>query len=86
MISIKRSYPYGDFWRNEDGDLHREDDPAIFYSGGDKYWFLYGKLHNEKGPAVTYKDGTCFWYLNGTKINCLSQEEFERIVKLKAFL
>lgn len=65
--------------------LHREDGPAVEYPGGDKRFYLNGKLHNLKGPAVEYTNGYKSWYLNGKYIDCKSQEEFERLLKLKAF-
>lgn len=39
-------------WRNEDGNFHREDGPAIEYSSGDKEWWFDGKRHRTDGPAV----------------------------------
>ena len=52
---------------------------------GNKYWYLEGELHREDGPAVEYPDGTKEWYLNYKNIKCHSQEEFEKLMKLKAF-
>ena len=65
--------------------LHREDGPAVEYSDVHKYWFLNGVLHRVDGPAVE-DDGNKYWYLNGNKIDCSSQEEFNRIVRIMAFL
>ena len=57
-------------------------------------WLLDGKFHRLTGPAVSYMVGltvddeiieTHEWGYHGTKIECSSQEEFERIIKLKAF-
>jgi hypothetical protein len=57
---------YGDkVWRNEQGQLHREDGPAIEWANGGKYWYLNGKRHREDGPALEYIDGSKSWYLNG---------------------
>ncbi|MAG26488.1 hypothetical protein CMI47_13155 [Candidatus Pacearchaeota archaeon] len=47
------------------GELHREDGPAILCHDGDKRWYLNGKRHREDGPAVIYANGCKFWYLNG---------------------
>lgn len=55
------------------------------YSNGSKEWFLDGVLHREDGPAAEFSSGDKFWYYHGEYINCSSQEEFERIIKLKAF-
>jgi hypothetical protein len=30
-------------WRNEKGELHCEDGPAVEYANGDKDWYLNGK-------------------------------------------
>ena len=50
-------------WRLN-GELHREDGPAVERANGDKYWYLNGKRHREDGPAVEYADGYKAWYLN----------------------
>jgi hypothetical protein len=52
---------------------------------GFKFFRLNGKFHRLDGPAITSKYSS-HWYLNGEMILCHSQEEFERILKLKAFL
>ncbi len=46
------------------GNLHREDGPAVEYANGKKYWYLNDNLHREDGPAVEESDGTKWWYLN----------------------
>lgn len=59
-----------------------------------KNWFLNGKHHRLKGPAsedilsdLDYGEEPLHrWYYNGEEIPCKTQEEFERILKLKAFL
>jgi hypothetical protein len=73
------------------GKLHCVDGPAVTYGplygpfAGDKCWFFYGKFHREDGPAVEKSNGTKYWYYHGKLIKCSSQEEFGRIIKLKAF-
>ena len=62
-------------WYNLDGDLHREDGPAIEYASGNKYWFLNNKLHRTDGPAIEWADGTKYWYLNGKE---LTEKEFNK--------
>lgn len=44
------------------GDLHREDGPAIEKSTGEKYWYQHGQLHREDGPAVEWANGGKMWY------------------------
>ena len=51
-------------YRNAEGQLHREDGPAVEYVDGDKVWYLNGQLHREDGPAIEHADGYKVWYLN----------------------
>jgi hypothetical protein len=83
----------GKLWEYNDGSkyyylnnkYHRKDGPAI-YSGNCTYWYIDGKLHREDGPAVEYINnhyiGPGSWWLNDKHV---SQKEFERLMKLKAF-
>lgn len=53
-------------YRNSDGELHREDGPAIEYDKGHKIWYKSGVLHREDGPAVEYDKGRKkIWVVNG---------------------
>ena len=61
-----------------DGDLHREDGPAIEYPDGSKHWCLNGKLHREDGPAFESFTGTKEWWLNGI---IYSEEEYYNQLK-----
>jgi hypothetical protein len=78
-----------DFWEIEYGGntiLHREDGPAyINRVSGYEAWYRYGELHREDGPAQITGRGDKYWWLNGQYVHCNTQEEFERLVKLKAF-
>lgn len=49
-----------------------------------RYYNWYD-LHRENGPAVEYFDGRKEWWYNNEKINCQTQEEFERLMKMRAF-
>jgi hypothetical protein len=51
------------WYRN--GNLHREDGPAVEWVDGNKSWYLNGNLHREDGPAIEYANGSKVWYLNG---------------------
>jgi len=66
-----------------DGQLHREDGPAVEWFNGDKYWLLNDQLHRLNGPAIEYANGSKEWWYYNEKINCSSQEEFKRLLKLK---
>ena len=52
-------------WFNKQGDLHREDGPALEWATGRKEWYLNGNRHRPDGPAVEYLNGGKEWYLNG---------------------
>jgi hypothetical protein len=52
-------------WYNEEGELHREGDPAVEYINGDKYWYENDKCHRLDGPAIEKENGDKEWYQNG---------------------
>jgi hypothetical protein len=65
---------------------HPEDEEWMFVgSMGTKIWFRGNRFHNMSGPARIFADGTKFWYIDGERIDVSSQEEFERLLELKAF-
>ena len=68
-------YDNGDKWWYLNGELHREDGPAVEWVNGDKFWWLNGKLHREDGPAFEYADGFKEWRLNGEWV---TEEEHKR--------
>jgi len=39
-------------WFNEQGQLHREDGPAVENPDGSRMWMRNGKEHREDGPAI----------------------------------
>jgi hypothetical protein len=52
-------------WHNNlNGELHREDGPAIEHPDGYKEWHMDGKLHREDGPAIEDPDGGKEWFIN----------------------
>ena len=51
----------------KDGNLHREDGPAVEYSTGSNEWWLNGKRHREDGPAIEAEDGTKMWFKHGKR-------------------
>ena len=67
------------------GKRHREDGPAIEYADGHKEWWLNGKRHRIDSPAIEYSSGSKCWYLNNQRIECSTQQEFEQLMRLKAF-
>jgi len=74
----------GNKWWYLNNQYHREDGPAVEYSDGSTLWYHYGQLHRLDGPAEDYANGNKYWWYQGKQINCSSQEEFNRLIKLKA--
>lgn len=68
----------------KNGLYHREDGPAYEFQGLKTWWFE-GQRHRIDGPAVDYFNFK-EWYYHGKKIECSTQEQFEKMIKLKAFL
>jgi len=62
---IEHPNGYKEWWLN--GELHREDGPAVEHPDGTKEWCLNGKRHREDGPAIEYSNGYKEGYLNGKK-------------------
>ena len=48
-------------------------------------YYLNDKLHRIDGPAREWANGAKEWWIEGKQIKCNSQEEFERLIKLKLF-
>ena len=67
-------------WLNKEGQLHREDGPAVEHSDGSKEWFLNDKHHREDGPAVEYANGDKEWYINDKE---LTEDEFNNRHKIE---
>jgi len=74
----------GDKYWYFNNHIHREDGPAIEYTNGDCEFWLYGLRHRLDGPAVDWADDKQWFYMD-KHIECKSQEEFKRLIKLKAF-
>jgi hypothetical protein len=68
----------------QNGLCHRINGPAC--EGCDyKAWLQNGLWHRIDGPAREWFNGYKEWWIEGEEINCNSQEEFERYIKLKLF-
>lgn len=65
------------------GERHRLDGPAIEFAHGDRLWYINGLCHRIDGPAVEYNGGNYSWYYYGKYIECSSQEQFERLIRLR---
>lgn len=78
-------YQSGENHYYQHGRLHRPDGPAIEFVNGDCFWFQNDKLHRLDGPAIDYVDGVKLWYYEDQEMDCGTQEEFKRLINLKAF-
>lgn len=61
---------------------------AVDKDGFESYWHIdegVQERHREDGPALTLSNGKQEWYYFGKHLNCKTQEEFEELMKLKAF-
>ena len=68
----------GTKWWYFNGQLHREDGPAVEWADGTKYWHFNGKIHREDGPAIEWASGSKYWFLNGEE---LTEAEFNARIK-----
>jgi len=47
------------------GELHREDGPAIEFADDGKQWCINGEYHRLNGPAYIGAYGYTEWWING---------------------
>lgn len=68
-------------WRRN-GKLHRDDGPALIYSGGEQIYYKNGFVHREDGPAkINFgEDKVNEWWLGGCYMS--SPEQFRMLSKL----
>ena len=59
------------------GNLHREDGPAIIWADGTKIWYKNGLRHREDGPAVDTVYGNQQWFINGEEY---SKSLFDKMI------
>jgi hypothetical protein len=52
-------------WRTLDGELHREDGPAVEVHDGGREWWQHGQLHRLDGPAYERSEGPGEWHVRG---------------------
>ena len=45
---IVRAYKSRTEWRNNEGQVHREDGPAVEYANGEKRWYINGQELTEQ--------------------------------------
>jgi hypothetical protein len=57
--------PDGTRYWYEDGQLHRENGPAVEWADGSREWWFRGELHRQDGPAIERANGTKEWWYLG---------------------
>ncbi len=62
-------------WRNNEGQIHRDNGPAVEYIHGCKFWYFNDKFHRTDGPAIEFADGEKQWYIEGKE---LTEAEFNK--------
>jgi hypothetical protein len=73
------------------GELHRENGPAVEFSDGSKFWYFNGQYHREDGPAVEYANGVICWFYHGEDmqekfhIKIESVEQYKKLISLLMF-
>jgi len=67
-LSVRTVLPNGVIeWRNQDGELHREDGPAKEWPARSaQAWYRNGRLHRANGPAVEGPEGQS-WFRRGKR-------------------
>jgi len=77
---------YTDYIDDDGCKIRKHNGGAISYFDNKK------RYHRLDGPATTYsfdytdgRSSTPKWFYHGQYIDCKSQEEFDRIIRLKAF-
>lgn len=77
-----------EWWINN--QRHRIGGPAVICTDCEE-WYKNDYLHRLDGPAVIctpcigFPNGLIEWWISGLRLNCTTQNEFEQLVKLKAF-
>ena len=61
--------------RNENGELHCTDGPAVEWPDGTQEWWVNGQLHRVGGPAIVQANGTRAWFVDGKFIKWETQND-----------
>ena len=68
-------------YRDENGFLHAENQPALVYRDGSEYYYNHGLLHNLNGFALINKtENDKRYYIFGKYIE--DEREYKKIVRL----
>ena len=72
---------FGTRYYNADGQLHRDEGPAIEWVDGAKEWYQNGQMHRIGGPAVKW-GSLRQWFLLGVEYT--EQSYYEKLASLEA--
>lgn len=65
-MSVEKKMDGTIVYRDENGELHREDGPAVIGVGGHEAWMRHGYRHREDGPAIVDpREGYREWWVDG---------------------
>ena len=70
------------YWFKE-GNLHRDNGPAIEYINGNKEWWVEGLRHRIDGPAVEYSNREKYWYVEDI---CYSIYKLQSLIQTSIYL
>lgn len=78
-------FPHGKFYclshGESDSEIIKMSAQNVIQKDNEFHQFL----HRLDGPAAEYTNGDKKWWYEGEEIKCSSQQEFEKLLKLKAF-
>lgn len=66
------------FWC-KNGNIHREDGPAVIWSSGE-IWRQNNLKHRLNGPAVIQHNGSVEWYIKNEKIVNVTQDDYKWLI------
>jgi len=71
-----------EIWRNERGEFHRTDGPAVIWKDGTEFWYQNDLQHRTDGPAVIWGTGKEYWFINDKSIKPIPNIIFQLRKKL----
>jgi hypothetical protein len=81
-ISVDEKYDWVAVWHTKDGRWIKTYNDTEEMAN--KKWSEI-RFHKLDGPFIERSDGKQEWWVDGKKLDCSTQEEFERLMKLRAF-
>jgi len=82
-IEYEKSEFFIHYYNKQDHSYHKLVGIGINYRG--IYFYKNGVSHCLEGPACIMKNGAKEYWVNGKRLDCKTDEEFKRLINLKAF-